>query len=49
MRPWWHIAIPHGDIRDERFDEGTQGPSPLVRVGEEHYVACYQFVGGDLP
>jgi oligopeptide/dipeptide ABC transporter ATP-binding protein len=23
-----------------------QGPPPLVRVGEEHYVACYQFVGG---
>jgi oligopeptide/dipeptide ABC transporter ATP-binding protein len=21
-----------------------QGPPPLVRVGEEHYVACYQFV-----
>jgi oligopeptide/dipeptide ABC transporter ATP-binding protein len=23
-----------------------QGPPPLVRVGEEHYVACYQFVEG---
>jgi len=26
-----------------------QAPPPLVRVGGEHYVACYQFVGGDLP
>jgi oligopeptide/dipeptide ABC transporter ATP-binding protein len=23
-----------------------QAPPPLVRVGEEHYVACYQFVEG---
>jgi hypothetical protein len=22
MRPWCYIAIPHGDIRDKRFDEG---------------------------
>jgi oligopeptide/dipeptide ABC transporter ATP-binding protein len=22
-----------------------QSPPPLVRVGEEHYVACYRFVG----
>lgn len=26
-----------------------QAPPPLVRVGGEHYVACYRFVGGDLP
>jgi hypothetical protein len=27
----------------------SQGPPPLVRVGEEHYVACYRFVGEDPP
>jgi len=26
-----------------------QAPPPLVRVGEEHYVACYQFVERGLP
>jgi hypothetical protein len=26
----------------------SQDPLPLVRVGEEHYVACYLFVGGGL-
>jgi peptide/nickel transport system ATP-binding protein len=28
------------------MDVCRQGPPPLVRVGEEHYVACYRFVEG---
>ena len=31
------------------MEDCRQAPPPLVRVGEEHYVACYRFEGRDLP